>query len=136
METFANSENNNVVYYDYNYYKKTNLNGSLVDLENSDALSQAVKMWLASKKNERIRSLGGGIMYRHLGKMMDEERASQIKFDIMQGLQKDFNPPMTPVMVDVQGDYENQKWIISIVAYNSDLQVGVNTKVSFTNIIT
>lgn len=136
METFANSENNNVVYYDYNYYKKTNLNGSLVDLENSDALSQAVKMWLASKKNERVRSLGGGIMYRHLGKMMDEERASQIKFDIMQGLQKDFNPPMTPVMVDVQGDYENQKWIISIVAYNSDLQVGVNTKVSFTNIIT
>ncbi len=135
METFANNNNNNVIFYDYPFYKKVNKNGSIADMTNSDALAQAVKIWLVSKRNEKIRSVGGGIMYQYLGKMMDENRATDIRNRIIQGLSEEFEPPLTPVQVDVIPNYEKERWEIGIVAYNADLAVGVNTKVVIINSI-
>ena len=133
METFASNDNKEYLYYDFPFYKKTNKNGSIVELTNSDALAQAVKIWLVSKKDERVRVKGGGIIYNLLGKIMDEERASMIKREIVDGLTNQFNPPLTIVQVDVIPDYEKELWNIGIVAYNADLQVGVNTKVIVSN---
>ena len=135
MEVLASSDNNHIVYYDFPFYKKINKNGSLAVMTNSDALAQAVKIWLVSKRNEKIRSRSGGIMYPYIGKMMDENRASDIKNRITQGLKEDFNPPLTPVQIDVVPNYEKERWEIGIVAYNADLAVGVNTKVVVTNSI-
>lgn len=135
METFANNDNNHVVFYDYPFYKKVDKNGSIADMTNSDALAQAVKIWLVSKKNEKIRSRSGGILYPYLGKMMDDNRASSIKNRITQGLREEFVPPLVPVMVNVVPNYEKERWEIGIVAYNADLAVGVNTKVVVTNSI-
>ena len=135
MEVLASSDNNHIVYYDFPFYKKINKNGSIADMTNSDALAQAVKIWLVSKRNEKIRSRSGGIIYPYLGKMMDENRASDIKNRIAQGLKEDFNPPLTPVQIDVVPNYEKERWEIGIVAYNADLAVGVNTKVVITNSI-
>ncbi len=135
METFANNNNNHVIFYDYPFYKKVNKNGSIADMTNSDALAQAVKIWLVSKRNEKIRSVGGGIMYQYLGKMMDENRATDIRNRIIQGLSEEFEPPLTPVQVDVIPNYEKERWEIGIVAYNADLAVGVNTKVVIINSI-
>ena len=135
METFANNNNNNVIFYDYPSYKKVNKNGSIADMTNSDALAQAVKIWLVSKRNEKIRSVGGGIMYQYLGKMMDENRATDIRNLIIQGLSEEFEPPLTPVQVDVIPNYEKERWEIGIIAYNANLSVGVNTKVVIMNSI-
>lgn len=135
MEVLASSDNNHIVYYDFPFYKKINKNGSLAVMTNSDALAQAVKIWLVSKRNEKIRSRSGGIMYPYIGKMMDENRASDIKNRIIQGLSEDFNPPLTPVQVEVIPNYDKERWEIGIVAYNADLAVGVNTKVVITNSI-
>lgn len=135
METFANNNNNNVIFYDYPFYKKVNKNGSITDMTNSDALAQAVKIWLVSKRNEKIRSVGGGIMYQYLGKMMDENRATDIRNRIIQGLSEEFEPPLTPVQVDVIPNYEKERWEIGIIAYNANLSVGVNTKVVIMNSI-
>ena len=135
METFANNNNNNVIFYDYPFYKKVNKNGSIADMTNSDALAQAVKIWLVSKRNEKIRSVGGGIMYQYLGKMMDENRATDIRNRIIQGLSEEFEPPLTPVQVDVIPNYEKERWEIGIIAYNANLSVGVNTKVVIMNSI-
>ena len=135
MEAFVSTDNNHFLYYDYPFYKKVNKNGSIADITNSDALAQAVKIWLVSKRNEKIRSRSGGIMYPYLGKMMDETRASDIKNRIIQGLQEEFNPPLTPVQIDVIPNYDKERWEISIVAYNADLSVGVNTKATITNSI-
>ena len=135
METFANNNNNNVIFYDYPFYKKVNKNGSIADMTNSDALAQAVKIWLVSKRNEKIRSVGGGIMYQYLGKMMDENRATDIRNRIIQGLSEEFEPPVTPVQVDVIPNYEKERWEIGIIAYNANLSVGVNTKVVIMNSI-
>ena len=135
METFANNNNNNIIFYDYPFYKKVNKNGSIADMTNSDALAQAVKIWLVSKRNEKIRSAGGGIMYQYLGKMMDENRATDIRNRIIQGLSEEFEPPLTPVQVDVIPNYEKERWEIGIIAYNANLSVGVNTKVVIMNSI-
>jgi len=135
METFASTDNNHILYYDYPFYKKLNKNGSIADVTNSDALAQAVKIWLVSKKNEKIRSNSGGIMYPYLGKMMDDDKAKEIKSRINQGLSEEFNPPLTVIQLDVNPNYEKERWEISIVAYNADLAIGVNTKVIITNSI-
>ena len=90
---------------------------------------------MVSKKNEKIRSRSGGIIYPHLGKRMDNDRASMIKNSIIQGLQEDFNPPLVPVEVSVIANYDKQRWEIGIVAYNADLAVGVNTNVTITNVL-
>ena len=133
METFASSDNNHVMFYDYPFYKKVNKNGSMIELKNSEALAQAVKIWLVSKRNEKIRSRSGGIMYPYLGKMMDETHATDIRNAIIQGLKEDFTPPLVPVQVDVVPNYDKERWEIGIVAYNADLAVGVNTRVIITN---
>ena len=135
MEVLASSDNNHIVYYDFPFYKKINKNGSLAVMTNSDALAPEVKIWLVSKRNEKIPSHSGGIMYPYIGKMMDENRASDIKNRIIEGLSEDFNPPLTPVQIDVVPNYEKERWEIGIVAYNADLAVGVNTKVVVTNSI-
>lgn len=133
MEAFASTDNNHVLFYDYPFYKKVNKNGSIDDMTNSDALAQAVKIWLVSKRNEKIRSRSGGIMYAYLGKMMDENRASDIRNRIIQGLKEEFTPPLVPVQVEVIPNYDKERWEIGIVAYNADLAIGVNTRVVITN---
>ena len=110
METFANSNNDYVYYEDYPFYKKVNSDGSLVKFTNSDALSQAVKLWLVSKPNDIIRSSSEGVMYNHLGKMMDSDRVDLIKASIIQGLKNDFTPPLTVVDLSVIPDYEKERW--------------------------
>lgn len=135
MEAFASIDNNHVLFYDYPFYKKVNKDGSIADMNNSDALAQAVKIWLVSKRNEKIRSRSGGIIYPYLGKMMDESRANDIRNRIIQGLKEEFTPPLVPVQVEVIPNYDKERWEIGIVAYNADLAIGVNTKVVITNII-
>ena len=133
METFANGDNQELLYFDYPFYKKINKNGSIVEFSNSDALAQAIKIWLASKRNEKIRSLGAGILYPYLGKIMDDDTASNIKDRIIDGLKNDFTPPMEVVSCNVIPNPEKEMWEIELVAFNSDLQIGVNTKTFFTN---
>lgn len=135
MEAFASTDNNHILFYDYPFYKKVNKDGSIADMNNSDALAQAVKIWLVSKRNEKIRSRSGGIIYPYLGKMMDESRANDIRNRIIQGLKEEFTPPLVPVQVEVIPNYDKERWEIGIVAYNADLAIGVNTKVVITNTI-
>jgi hypothetical protein len=133
METFVNSSNEHISLYDYPFYKKVGKDGALMEFSNSDALAQAVKIWLASKRNEKIRSRGGGILYQYLGKLMDDKQKDAIQYAITQGLQYDFTPPLVPVLVTVDANYDKERWEIGIVAYNADLAVGVNTKVTVLN---
>ena len=133
METFASNDNKEYLYYDFPFYKKTNSNGSMVEYTNSDALSQAFKIWLVSKRNEKIRSLGGGIIYPHLGKTMDNDRADMIRESIISGLKNDFTPSLTVVLCNVIPNYESEMWKIEVVAFSDALQIGINTNVYVKN---
>jgi hypothetical protein len=133
METFASNENKNILYYDYPFYKKTDKFGGMIDLENSDALAQAVKIWLVCKPNEKIRTLGGGILSKYIGKMMDDEQASRLRNDIIQGLQYEFVPKLTPILVEVNPNYEKERWEVNLVAVSEKLGVGINTNLVVSN---
>ena len=64
---------------------------------------------------------------------MDDEQANKIRNTITRGLQYDFTPPLVPVLITVNPNYQKERWEIGIVAYNSDLAVGVNTAVTVSN---
>lgn len=69
---------------------------------------------------------------KHLGKPIDEVREQDIKSEIMNGL-KTFSPSLTPYYVKVEGDKVRNRWIISIVAFNESLNVGINNKTVIEN---
>ena len=133
METFASQENKNVLFYDYPFYKKVDSMGNVIDLKNFDALSQAVKIWLVSKTNEKVRARGGGILYPYLGKIMDSQRADEIRNRIIDGLINEFNPSLTPVKVTVIPNNDKERWEITIVAYNDELAIGTDTTLNVSN---
>ncbi len=122
----------NVVFKDYPIDKKITNNGELKIYEDSDALTQALKIWLVSDKGEKIRSRTGGVLAPFLNREIDDDTAKEMKTHIMNTLKKEFTPPIEIVYLDVKGDKNKNQWIIAIAGYNSDLAVGVNTNVIIT----
>ena len=122
-----------IVYMDYPIVKETTPQGELKTYENSDALAQAVKIWLVSSQGEKIRSKSGGYLMPFIGKPLDEDNARRISQRLIQGLSEDFNPPITVVDINVYPDTAQMRWVISIKGYNADLNIGVNTVVVVNN---
>lgn len=117
------------VYSDFPIIKQTLGTGELKTYKNSDALTQAIKIWLVSGKGEKVRSTTGGVLSPYIGKLLDEDLRRKIKQEIQNALLYEFSPPITIVSLEVQGDGVNQSLSINIVGYNADLAVGVNTSV-------
>lgn len=124
----------NVVYKDFPICKKLTNNGELKIYEDSEALAQAVKIWLSADKGEKIRNLSGGILSPFLGKMMDDDVAKDMEVTIRDGLTKDFKPNLTIVYLKVTPNYQRNVWIIDIAGFNADLAVGINTNVIISNL--
>jgi hypothetical protein len=128
------SDNNidkSILYSDLPLTDATDVNGSLQEPINSEALSQAIKIWLASAKGEKIRSSTGGWLLGLLAKPMTDDVASRIKQNIITGLSTEFNPPIEIVDIQVIPDKKNNKWVITVAGYNSTLNIGVNTYAVF-----
>lgn len=123
----------NNLYLDYPMYKEVKGNGELKTYKNSDALAQAIKIWLSSSKGEKIRTRSGGVLIPFIGKLLTTENANSMKNAIIFGLQHDFTPPIEVVNIDVYPNVEKQRWEIDIIGYNATLLVGVNTRVIISN---
>lgn len=123
----------NNLYLDYPIYKEVKSNGELKTYKNSDALAQAIKIWLSSSKGEKIRTRSGGVLIPFIGKLLTTENANSMKNAIVFGLQHDFTPPIEVVNIDVYPNVEKQRWEIDIIGYNATLLVGVNTRVIISN---
>lgn len=118
-----------VVYSDFPIIKQTINSGELKTYKNSDALSQAIKIWLVSAKGEKLRSNTGGILTPYIGKLIDDNLRKKIKQEIQDALLYEFSPPITILNLEVEGDGDSQDIRINIVGYNADLSIGVNTSV-------
>lgn len=118
-----------VVYSDFPIIKQTINSGELKTYKNSDALSQAIKIWLVSAKGEKLRSNTGGILTPYIGKLIDDNLRKKIKQEIQDALLYEFSPPITILNLEVEGDGGSQDIRINIVGYNADLSIGVNTSV-------
>lgn len=116
-------------FFDYPYYKITNANGELKNYYNEQALANAFTIWLTSATNENLRKGGGGILYRHLGKAMTEERGRSIRSDIVSGAEKEFTPQLTFVTLDVIADLPKKKWRIFVEAFNAEFNIGFSSAI-------
>lgn len=121
------------LYIDEPFYKKIDSQGNIVQLKNSDALAQALKLWLTSGKGEKVRSTSGGILIPHLGKAMDDNRANLIKNSIIKGLSTEFIPSITVTSLQVTPNHNKNQWIILLIGYTTSLEIGVNTVVVVNN---
>jgi hypothetical protein len=121
------------LYMDEPFYKKVDSQGNLVHLTNSDALAQALKLWITSGQGEKVRSTSGGILVPHLGKAMDNDRANKIKNSIIKGLASDFSPSITITNLQVIPNYAKNQWVIILTGYTTSLEVGVNTSIVINN---
>lgn len=121
------------LYLDYPIIKETKGNGELKTYRNSDALAQAIKIWLSSSNGEKIRTRSGGILIPYIGKLLNMENANDMKNAIVFGLQNDFNPPIEVVNISVIPNVEKRRWEIEIIGYNPTLAIGVNTRVIVSN---
>lgn len=124
------SDNNldkSVLYKDLSLSDSVDVNGNLFEPINSEALGQAINIWLASAKGEKIRSKTGGWLLGLLSKPMTQETADKIKENIILGLSTEFNPPIEIVDLQVIPDRKNNRWLINVAGYNTTINVGVNT---------
>lgn len=121
------------LYLDYPMIKEIKDNGELKTYRNSDALAQAIKIWLSSSYGEKIRSRSGGVLIPYIGKLLTVENANDMKNAILFGLQNDFNPKIEVVSIKVNPNVEKRRWEIEIIGYNPTLAIGVNTRVIVSN---
>lgn len=116
-----------ILYQDVSLTSNVDVNGGLKEPINSDALAQAIKIWLASAKGEKIRSSSGGWLIPLLSKPMNQETSDKIRENIIKGLSTEFDPPIEVVDIKVIPDKNKSRWLITVSGYNSSVNVGVNT---------
>lgn len=121
------NKDKSILYKDSPMYKQVDKNGNLKELINSDAVSQAFKIWIVSGKGEKIRTNSGGWLIPFIGKEVTEDRSEQIKKNIILGLEKDFYPPITVSNINVFPDKNNFRYIIHVEGYNTEVNIGINT---------
>lgn len=105
-------------YFDYFITGQINSKGEIKSVFDSDAIENALLIWLCSKPNEYINNPNyGGWLYLHLCKPMNENRTLLIQHAIIQGLDKDFYPALTITQVDVIPDFINRHYLIQVFGY-------------------
>lgn len=122
-----------VTYLDFPLTKKLTMGGELKTLENSEALSQAIKIWISTQVGEKIRTHEGGILMPYIGKTLDDENAQKIKNVLQYGLESIFQPNLTVVTLEVVPNHSRNLWEITLIAYNIEMAVGINDKVLISN---
>lgn len=125
--------NKQTFYIDSSLEGKISPNGNIIKTTNSDALSQAFKIWLTSGQGEKIRTNSGGWLIPFLGKPLTNEYADKIKKKLLEGLEKEFVPKITIVDFQVIPNTNKNAWLIYIQGYSAELNVGINTYVNVSN---
>ena len=125
-ESLLNTDKS-ISYFDSPIYKQVDSNGQLTISYNSEALSTAFTLWLVSGKGDNLKSVNGGYLKRHLGKPMSEQRANEIRRSILVGMENEFKPAITVVDLKVISDFKKNRWIITLIGYNEQLNIGITS---------
>lgn len=118
--------------FDVDYEGNIDSQGQLEYVWGKEALSQSIKLWVASLQGEVIRSPNrGGRIASLLGKPMREVDVDDIEMTIQDGLFQDFRPYLQIVNFSVTPNYEKRHWEFELVAYSQSLrtQVAVSEKI-------
>ena len=104
--------------------------GNIPVLTDQEALVNAINLWISSFKGERLyRPKEGGIIAGNLLKPMSEERAQDIKDELIDGLSYQFNPAIAVSECKVTPDFERNTYWIEITGFCPSLRVSIYDKI-------
>ncbi len=114
---------NNKTIFDYPAIKIKDSNRKLKTLLSSEALENAMLIWMTSSQGDYIRApLKGGYILPYLCKTMTDERGNDIADAIFSGLKDDFEVALFIEEIRVVPDYKNRIWEITIKGYSPDIK--------------
>jgi hypothetical protein len=122
-----------ILFTDYSLERRTTAEGEVKRYYNENALAQAIKVWLASGRGEKTRTVGAGWVMPFIGKALSKENAESLRQNIVLGLTTDFSPALTITSCIVIPNVEKNIWIINVQGYNSNFNIGVNTNILLKN---
>jgi len=118
------SDVNYPIVYDTSYTGGIDASGNLNQLWNADALNNAVMMWIASQEGEVFRKpTSGGYVTRFIGKPMGQVNISQFKMALRNGFDRDFQPYLKVITLNVIPHFEEKYWEIYMEYYSEDLKI-------------
>lgn len=92
--------------------------GELQIFKNSEAVYNALRVWVGSFRGEILREASrGGYVTPWLMKPMTEENTRNLREAILDGLYEDFFPSLTVRSLIVTPDYNRAIWRIELEAY-------------------
>lgn len=110
--------------FDISYFGQKDADGGLRHLWDEDALSQSIKLWVASYEGECVRAPGkGGYIMPYLMKPMKQSDVDVIKMSIKDGFYQDFTPYLELNLLKVEPNYEQRYWRIYMEVYSPDLKL-------------
>lgn len=112
--------------YDHYYLGGIDNQGNIEQVWGTDAIKNAIKMWVASYRGENVRYPNrGGYVTQWLFKPMNQTRADDIMTSIRDGIDQDFKPFLSIQALQVTPVYEQRYWQIYLEVFSSDLNVQV-----------
>ena len=110
--------------YDHDYTGRIKPNGEINQVWGKEALTQSIKMWIASYEGDVVRSpMRGGYITQWLMKPMQQVDEDDIIMSIRDGFEQDFTPYLQIRRVEVNPNYEQRYWEIYMEVYSADLKV-------------
>jgi len=118
------SDSNQIYVYDTDYSGSIDPNGQITEQWGESALSQSIKLWLASYKGDVVRDpQRGGYLTSLLSKPMTALEADDIRMTLRDGLEQDFEPALEVRRLIVTPNYERRYWQIYIEVYAPALKL-------------
>jgi hypothetical protein len=109
--------------------------GSIPVLTDQDALVNCINLWICSFRGERLyRPREGGIIADALLKPISDDRADQMRDDLIDGLAYQFMPHVVTESCTVTPDYDRGCYNIEIRGYCPALKVSVYHNVSINSL--
>ena len=127
---------NTTIFFDYDMFGNSDTFGNILTYRNEDAVKNSIRIWFASRLNDRLRSPGtGGFLDFQITKLMSEERLVDFRNRIARALEDDFNNIFEVSQLEIVPDYQGKflEVIITIIflelgsRFNLDLKMRMNT---------
>lgn len=130
MEKLSNNHKN---YIDYSIFGEVDHSGNILVYTGIDAIANSIRGWLASVKWGHMRNPNyGGKIVPYLMKIMSDDNAQQMEYEIKNGIEREFKPKTKVLSCSVNPNYKKERYEINIKIYvpsldqTTDVNVGLN----------
>ena len=110
--------------FDYSYLGLKNERGEIKQLWEEEALTQSIKLWIASFRTDAMRNpQRGGYVTRWLMTPMNQVDEEEIVMSIRDGIYQDFSPYLEVRDLRATPNFERRYWEIYMEVYSPTLKV-------------